>query len=50
LRASSDVEFVIEVGPDASATKMIPVPGLSQGSVVGWKYEYRFVGLRAGVE
>lgn len=42
---SSDVEVIIEVGPDVSTPQVVSAPGLSLGSLVTWKYEYRFTGL-----
>jgi len=45
LQYSTDIEVILEVGPNPSKPQTISVPGLTLGAQVSWAYEYRFVGL-----
>ena len=45
IQGSSDIDIVLDIGPDPSQPQIISPSGLTLGAQVSWVYEYRFTGL-----
>jgi hypothetical protein len=50
IEESSDIEIVLDIGPDPSQPQTVSASGLTLGAQVNWVYEYRFTGLWYGIQ